>query len=120
MLLALFKAFVVGGLICTIAQLVIDLTPFQITPAHVLVSYVVIGAVLSAIGVYQPLVEFSGAGASVPLSGFGNLLVQGVLEAIRTEGFLGIFTGGIQAAALGITIALLSGFSIAIIFRPRG
>ena len=77
MLNTLWQAFLVGGLICTIAQLVIELTPFQITPAHVLVSYVVSGAVLSAIGLYQPLVDFAGAGATVPLSGFGHLLAHG-------------------------------------------
>ena len=120
MAVALLKAFIVGGLICTIAQMVIDLTPFQITPGHVLVSYVVTGAVLSGIGIYQPLVEFAGAGASVPLSGFGNLLVQGVLDEVATEGLIGIFTGGIKAAALGITIALISGFTVAMVFRPKG
>ena len=118
--IALAKAFVVGGLICVIAQLVMELTPFQITPAHVLVCYVVTGAVLSAVGWYQPMVEFAGAGASVPLSGFGHLLAQGAIEEVGREGLIGAFTGGLKASALGITVALVSGFVMAVLFRPRG
>jgi len=120
MLLALGKAFIVGGLICIIAQLIIEITPFQITSAHVLVSYVVIGAILSWLGFYEPLVEFAGAGASVPLSGFGNLLAQGAMDEVAKEGLIGAFTGGLKASALGITVALISGFAIAILFNPKG
>lgn len=116
----LWQAFLVGGLICTIAQLVIELTPFQITPAHVLVSYVVSGAILSAVGLYQPLVDFAGAGATVPLSGFGHLLAQGAIEKVAENGLLGAFTGGLSSASLGITTALVLGFTTAILFNPRG
>ena len=115
----LWQAFLVGGLICTIAQLVIELTPFQITPAHVLVSYVVSGAVLSAIGLYQPLVDFAGAGATVPLLGFGYSLARGSLEAVREIGVLGAFTGGITATAGGISAAIFFGYLAAVLFKPK-
>ena len=116
----ILPAFIVGGLICVIAQLFIDLTPFNITPGHILVSYVVSGAVLSGIGLYQPLVDFAGAGATIPLSGFGHLLTQGTLEAIGEKGLLGVFSGGLTNAALGITVAIVTGFTVAILFDPRG
>ena len=118
--IALIKAFVVGGLICVIAQLFIELTPYSITPAHILVGYVVSGAVISAIGWYQPLVDFAGAGATIPLSGFGHLLMQGVIEAIGEEGLKGVFTGGLTAASFGITVAMLMGFTMAMLFQPKG
>ena len=95
------KAFLVGGALCAIGQLLIDLT--KLTPARILVSYVVAGVVLGGLGVYQPLVDFAGAGATVPLTGFGNLLAKGVKKAIDTDGFLGIFTGGFTSSAAGIT-----------------
>ena len=111
------KAFVVGGTLCLIGQLLIDKT--KLTPARILVSYVVIGVILSAVGVYEPLVEFAGAGATVPLTGFGNTLAKGVREAIHQTGFLGIFTGGLKAAAGGITAAIFAGLLVSLIFKDR-
>ena len=111
------KAFVVGGLLCLIGQILIDKT--KLNPARILVSYVVIGVALGAIGVYQPLVEFAGAGATVPLTGFGNTLAKGVKEAVQQDGFLGIFTGGLKAAAGGITGAILSGLIVSLIFKAK-
>ncbi|MBR3973802.1 MAG: stage V sporulation protein AE [Oscillospiraceae bacterium] len=111
------KAFLVGGLLCLIGQILIDKT--KLTPARILVSYVVIGVFLGAIGVYKPLVEFAGAGATVPLTGFGYNLAKGVKEAIQEEGFLGIFTGGLKACAGGITVAIAAGLLASLIFKPR-
>lgn len=111
------KAFLIGGLFCLIGQILIDKT--MLTPARILVSYVVIGVVLGAVGVYQPLVDFAGAGATVPLTGFGNTLAKGVKEAIREDGFLGIFTGGLKASAGGIAAAILSGLVASFLFRAR-
>lgn len=111
------KAFLVGGLLCLVGQILIDKT--KLTPARILVSYVVIGVVLGAVGVYQPLVDFAGAGASVPLTGFGNTLAKGVKEAIQEDGFLGIFTGGLKASAGGITAAILSGLVVSLLFRAK-
>ena len=111
------KAFVVGGLFCVIAQLLIDYT--KLTPARILVSYVVIGVILGGLGVYEPLVEFAGAGASVPLTGFGNTLAKGVRKAIGEDGFLGIFTGGLSATAGGIAAAVVAGLVASLIFKPK-
>lgn len=111
------KAFAVGGLLCLIGQILIDKT--KLTPARILVSYVVIGVLLGAVGVYKPLVEFAGAGATVPLTGFGYNLAKGVKEAVEQEGFLGIFTGGLKACAGGITVAIFAGLIVSLIFRPR-
>lgn len=111
------KAFIVGGLLCLIGQILIDKT--KLTPARILVSYVVIGVFLGAIGVYQPLVNFAGAGATVPLTGFGNTLAKGVKEAIQEDGFLGIFTGGLKATAGGITAAILAGLLASILFKAK-
>lgn len=111
------KAFLVGGLLCLIGQILIDKT--KLTPARILVSYVVIGVFLGAIGVYKPLAEFAGAGATVPLTGFGFNLAKGVKEAIQQEGFLGIFTGGLKAAAGGITAAITAGLLASLIFKPK-
>lgn len=111
------KAFLVGGLLCLIGQILIDKT--KLTPARILVSYVVIGVLLGAVGVYQPLAEFAGAGASVPLTGFGNTLAKGVKEAVQEDGFLGIFTGGLKASAGGITAAILSGLIASLIFKAK-
>ena len=111
------KAFVVGGLFCALGQVLIDYT--KLTPARILVSYVVAGVALGALGIYQPLVEFAGAGASVPLAGFGNLLAGGVKEAVAKEGFLGIFTGGLTACAGGVAAALCCALVMALVFRPR-
>ena len=119
-LMALLKAFVVGGSICVIAQLFIELTPYSVTPAHILVGYVVSGAFISALGLYQPIVDFAGAGATIPLSGFGHLLMQGVIEAVGKEGLKGVFTGGLSAASFGITVAMLMGFTMALLFQPKG
>ena len=111
------KAFLVGGLFCLVGQLLIDKT--KLTPARILVSYVVIGVVLGAVGLYQPLVDFAGAGATVPLTGFGNTLAKGVTEAVQEEGFLGIFTGGLKAAAGGITTAIFAGLLASIFFKAK-
>ena len=111
------KAFLVGGILCLIGQILIDKT--KLTPARILVSYVVIGVLLGAIGVYKPLVEFAGAGATVPLTGFGYNLSKGVREAIDSDGFLGIFTGGLKAAAGGITGAVVSGLIVSLIFKAK-
>ena len=111
------KALFVGGAICVIAQLLIDYT--RLTPAKILVSFVVLGVILGGVGVYEPLVEFAGAGASVPLLGFGNTLAKGVREAVREKGFLGILTGGLKATAGGITVAILSGLIVSLIFKPK-
>lgn len=100
-------AFLVGGAICLIGQILIDKT--KLTPARILTGYVVAGVVLSAIGIYQPLVDFAGAGASVPLSGFGNLMAQGVKEAVDKEGALGILKGALTAGSAGITAAVVFG-----------
>ena len=111
------KAFLVGGSICLIGQLLIDFT--KLTPARILVSFVVIGVLLGGIGIYQPLIDFAGAGATVPLTGFGSLLARGVRDAIRDDGFIGIFTGGLTACAGGITVAVISGLVVSLLFKSR-
>ncbi|MCX7780253.1 MAG: stage V sporulation protein AE [Negativicutes bacterium] len=111
-------AFVIGGLICVIGQLLMDLTP--LTPAHVLVLFVVSGAILSGMGLYQPLVELAGAGATVPLPGFGHSLVSGTLEDIGKYGFWGIFSGALRATATGLSAAIAFGFIMAVLFNPKG
>lgn len=117
MLIHLVKAFLVGGAICAVGQVLIDYT--KLTPARILTAFVVSGVVLSALGLYEPLVEFAGAGASVPLTGFGHLLAQGVRTAVREDGALGILTGGLTAASGGITAALAAGLVSAMVFRKR-
>lgn len=114
------KAFVVGGAMCVIGQLLIDLTSYKITPAHILVGFVTGGAVLSGLGLYQPLVDFAGAGATVPLPGFGHLLAQGAIKGAQTKGLLGAFGGGIEASAVGIAAAVIFGYLVAVVFTPRG
>ena len=111
------KAFVFGGLLCVIGQILIDIT--KLTPARILVGYVVIGVLLGAIGIYRPFVEYAGAGATVPLTGFGYLLANGVKEAINEQGFLGILTGGLKACAGGITAAIFSGLLVSLIFKAK-
>ena len=111
------KAFVIGGLLCVIGQVLIDKT--KLTPARILVCYVVIGVFLGGIGVYEPLVKFAGAGATVPLTGFGYNLSKGVREAIAENGFIGIFTGGLKATAGGITAAIVAGLLMSLVFRPK-
>lgn len=115
MWMMLLKAFVVGGLICVIGQILIDLT--KITATKVLVLFVVTGVFLGGIGVYDKLVEWAGAGASVPLMGFGNLLAKGVRTGLETDGWLGIFTGGLTAAAGGVTAAVLFGYIASLVTR---
>ena len=110
-------AFLVGGGLCLIGQLLIDLT--KLTPARILVAYVVGGVVLTAIGVYEPLVEFAGAGATVPLTGFGYSLAKGVQRAIGEYGWLGILSGGITATAAGITAAVVFGYLAALLAKPK-
>lgn len=111
------KAFLVGGLFCAIGQILIDKT--KLTPARILVSYVVIGVFLGAIGVYQSLADFAGAGATVPLTGFGNTLAKGVREAVDKDGFLGIFTGGLKGTAGGITTAIFAGLLAGFLFKAK-
>ena len=111
------KAFVVGGLFCVVGQILTDKT--KLTPARILVSYVVVGVILGGLGWYEQLVEFAGAGATVPLTGFGNTLAKGVREAIDSDGFLGIFTGGLKATAGGITAAVFLGLLAGLIFKPK-
>ncbi len=111
------KAFIVGGLLCLIGQILIDKT--KLTPARILVSYVVAGVVLTALGLYKPLVDFAGAGATVPLTGFGYCLAKGVQEAIAKDGFIGIFTGGLTATAGGIAVAVVMGLLVSIIFKAK-
>ena len=117
MLLPYLKAFLVGGALCLIGQLLIDKT--KLTPARILTSYVVAGVVLGALGLYQPLVDFAGAGASVPLTGFGNLLAKGVREDVEEKGIVGAFTGGIGASAGGICAAVFFALIAALLFRSR-
>ncbi len=111
------KAFLVGGLICVIGQLLIDWT--KLTPARILVSFVVLGVILGGLGVYQPLVEWAGAGATVPLTGFGNTLVQGTKEALREDGALGIVKGPLTSASVGITVAMVSGLLVSFVSKPK-
>lgn len=111
------KAFFVGGLLCLIGQVLIDKT--KLTPAKILVGYVVAGVLLGAIGVYGPLADFAGAGATVPLTGFGNTLAKGVRQAVQEDGFLGIFSGGLKATAPGITAAIGAGLTAGILFKAK-
>lgn len=111
------KAFVIGGLICVVGQLLIDYT--KLTPARILVLFVVLGVVLGGFGVYQPLVDWAGAGATVPLTGFGNMLVQGTKKAIMEQGWLGIITGPLTAGSAGIMAAILSGLVVSFVTKPK-
>ena len=111
------KAFIIGGLICVVGQLLIDYT--KLTPARILVLFVVLGVVLGGLGIYQPLAEWAGAGATVPLTGFGNMLAQGTKEAIREQGWLGIITGPLTAGSAGIMAAILSGLVVSFIAKPK-
>ncbi len=111
------NAFWVGGLLCVVGQLLIDRT--RLTPARIMVLFVTSGVVLGALGIYGPLVEFAGCGATVPLTGFGWALSEGVRKAVEEEGFLGIFTGGLTAGAAGTTAAIFFGYVAALVARPR-
>ena len=109
--------FLVGGALCAIAQILIDKT--KLTPARILVMYVTAGVLLTVLGLYEPLVKFAGSGATVPLTGFGYTLAKGVQKAVSEKGFLGIFTGGITGGAGGITAAVVFGYIIALICKPK-
>ena len=111
------KAFLLGGALCAVGQILIDKT--KLTPARILVLYVVAGVALGAVGIYQPLAEWGGAGATVPLTGFGYTLANGVKDAVRQDGLLGALTGGLKAAAGGITAAIFFGILAALIFKPK-
>lgn len=111
------RAFLVGGILCLIGQILIDKT--KLTPAKILTAYVVTGVLLGGIGVYQYIADFGGAGATIPLTGFGFNLAKGVQKAVQEDGFLGIFTGGLKAAAGGITAAVSAGLLCSVIFKPK-
>lgn len=111
------KAFIVGGLICVVGQLLIDWT--KMTPARILVTFVCLGVLLGGLGIYPKLVEFAGAGATIPLTGFGNSLAQGVKKAVQKDGLMGAITGGFTACAGGVTVAMLSGLIVAVIAKPK-
>ena len=113
----LCKAFLVGGALCAIGQVLIDYT--KLTPARILVSYVVAGVILGGIGIYQPLIDWAGAGATVPLTGFGAMLSRDVRNALDESGLIGIFSGGLTASSAGITAAIVCGLIVALIFRPK-
>ncbi len=117
MLTEYLKAFLVGGLLCAVGQVLIDRT--RLTPARILTCYVVLGVVLGALGVYAPLAEWAGAGATVPLTGFGNTLAKGVKKAVAENGLIGAFTGGLTASAGGIAAAVFFGYLAAVVFKPR-
>ena len=116
-LLQYLKAFAVGGLLCVIGQLLIDYT--KLTPARILTSYVVAGVILGALGIYQPLADWAGAGANVPLTGFGNAIAKGVRKAVAEDGILGALTGGFIAASAGLGAAVFFGLLISLIFRSK-
>lgn len=113
----LVKAFLVGGVLCAAGQILIDKT--KLTPARILTAYVVAGVILGAVGVYEPFAKWAGAGATVPLLGFGNVLAQGVKKAVAESGLLGAFTGGFTSAAGGICAAVFFGFLVALVCKPR-
>ncbi|ABR48379.1 Sporulation stage V, protein AE [Alkaliphilus metalliredigens QYMF] len=115
--MAYVNAFIVGGLICVIGQLLMDGT--KLTSAHVLVIFVTAGVMLTAIGLYEPIVEFGGAGATIPLPGFGYSLAKGTFKGVQQNGFLGAFTGGIEGTAAGISAAIVFGYIMAILFNPK-
>lgn len=117
MIVEILRAFITGGIICTVGQLLIDYT--KLTPARILTGFVVAGVILSAVGIYEPFAEFAGAGATVPLTGFGHTLAEGIRQNIEERGFLGIFTGGLTAAAGGITAAMLFGLTASVIFPSK-
>ncbi len=111
------NAFIVGGIICVIGQIIINKT--KLTPAHVLVLFVTLGAVLTAIGIYEPIVKFGGAGATVPITGFGYSLAKGAIKGVKENGILGAFTGGISSTAGGVAAAIVFGYLMALLFNPK-
>lgn len=117
MLLAFVKAFVVGGLICMIGQVVINFT--HLTNGKILVIFLIAGAILQGFGLYQPLVDFAGAGASIPISGFGYSLVKGAVEGAEKQGVMGAFFGGLKATALGVSVAIVFSYIVALLFTPK-
>ena len=117
LLLTYLRAFLVGGIFCVVAQILIDRT--KLTPARILVAYVVVGVVLGGMGLYQPIIDFAGAGATVPLTGFGYLISEGVRKAVEEKGLIGALTGGLTAAAGGIAAALIFGYLAALIFKGK-
>lgn len=115
--LTYLKTFAIGGALCAVGQILIDRT--KLTPARILSAYVVSGVLLGAVGVYEPFAEWAGAGATVPLVGFGSTLARGVREAVAEKGILGAFTGGFTAGAAGICAAIVFGYAVALVFKPR-
>ena len=111
------RAFITGAIICGLSQILIDKT--KLTPARILVTYVVLGVVLTGFGLYQPIVDWGGAGATVPLLGFGYSLAKGVIEGIAQSGLIGVLTGGVTGAAGGIAAAVVFGFLVALVFKPK-
>ena len=116
MWISYIKAFIIGGMFCALGQILIDRT--GLTPARILSGYVIAGVILGALDLYAPLVEWAGAGATVPLTGFGHVLAKGVREHVMEKGLLGVFTGGFSAASGGIAAAVVSGFLVSVLFRP--
>lgn len=116
----LLWAFLIGGAICAVAQMAMDLTPFFISSAHILVAVVTAGELFSFFGLYQPLTDFAGMGASVPLSGFGNTMMEGVVDALQKDGLMGVLTGAFTAGAAGLSAAIVFGFLTAIFLKPKG
>ncbi|QGT99000.1 Stage V sporulation protein AE1 (SpoVAE1) [Candidatus Syntrophocurvum alkaliphilum] len=119
-MITILMAFVIGGLLCGLGQLIIDFTKHDITIVHVLVGYVIVGSILSGIGVYQHLVDIAGAGALIPISGFGHLLTQGAIQGSNNLGLIGAFSGGVEAVAAIITSAVVFGYMFAVLFDSRG
>lgn len=117
MLMDYLWAFLIGGAICAIGQVLIDYT--KLTPARILVSYVVTGVILGGLGLYQPLLDFAGAGASIPLTGFGALLAKGVKEAVAEQGLFGVFSGGLTASAAGISVAIFAALVVALLSKSK-
>ncbi len=111
------RAFIVGGIICVIGQLLMDGT--KLTPSHVLVLFVTLGAILTALGIYEPIVKFGGAGATIPLPGFGYSLAKGAIDSVKKAGFLGAFTGGVESTAGGVAAAVVFGYTMAVLFTPK-
>lgn len=111
------KAFIVGGLICVVGQILMDTT--KLTPARILVTFLLLGVLLGSFGIYDKLIDFGGAGATVPLPGFGNSLAKSVIKEVKSNGLLGAFTGGIKGTAAGITAAIFFGYLMALIFNPK-
>ena len=120
MLTELLWAFLIGGAICALAQFIMDMTPFSISSAHVLVTVVIVGEILGFFGIYPRLIRLAGMGAAVPLCGFGNSLAEGVISEVETNGFMGILTGGFTAGAAGLCAVIIFGFLAAVILKPKG